>query len=151
MTKPDHWDTGREILSQPEVWASWHAELRKIVKEISVWIETRRPDQIWLSGAGRPAFNGMDISKDLSRLSGRSIRAVASADLVGAPYEFFRLGLRPLVVSFGRSGNSSESVGAMDLLDDFCPQRSHDRTGRHDGCSRCCNHRRRSLIRSGPT
>jgi tagatose-6-phosphate ketose/aldose isomerase len=49
-------------------------------------------------------------------LGSRRLRSVPSTDLVANPAYFFQ-GERPLVVSFGRSGNSAESVGTLDALD----------------------------------
>ena len=122
MKSLTRWKTGLEILSQPKVWASWQPKLRELAIDINRWLDTQCPDEIWLSGAGSSSFIGEAIANEISRTSGRTVRAVASTDLVGAPYEFFRTGVRPLVVSFGRSGNSSESVGVMDLLDNFCSE-----------------------------
>ena len=47
---------------------------------------------------------------------GPRLRAVPSTDLVARPQAYLR-GRRPLVVNFGRSGNSSETVGTLDALD----------------------------------
>ncbi len=116
------WDTGKETMSQPDVWAAWAPELDGVAAEIRGWIAERQPHEIWLSGAGTSSFIGMSLERRLSKLSARSVRAISSTDLVATPYEFFEPGLRPLVVSFGRSGNSSESVGVLDLLDNFCPE-----------------------------
>ena len=48
------------------------------------------------------------------------MRAVASTDLVSRPHVYLN-GRNPLVVSFGRSGNSTESIGTMDALDALTP------------------------------
>lgn len=116
------WATGREILSQPDVWRDWNEPLDAHATEVVAWVEQRAPDEIWLSGAGTSSFIGLSIDDHLSRVTGRNVRSVASTDLVATPHAFFRSGLRPLVVSFGRSGSSSESIGVLDLLDRFCPE-----------------------------
>lgn len=122
MNALSKWATGKEILSQPDVWSAWAPELESIAQNIRAWVAERNPDEILLTGAGTSAFIGLSLEHMLSTLIKRRVRAVASTDLVAAPYHFLADGKRPLVVSFGRSGNSSESVGTMELLDRFCPK-----------------------------
>lgn len=110
------WATEREIAAQPAIWASWGAALGATATEIRDWIAARQPDEIWLCGAGTSAF----IGDSLASLGGR-LRAIPSTDLVASPGLYIRHGQCPLVVSFGRSGDSSESVGTLDLLDQLCP------------------------------
>jgi tagatose-6-phosphate ketose/aldose isomerase len=54
------------------------------------------------------------------------MRSISSTDLVSAPQLYINGKSKPLpkplVVSFGRSGNSSESVGVLNLLDQLLPQ-----------------------------
>lgn len=115
------WATGREIESQPQVWRGLSDQLPVWAEEVRQWIEERNPDEIWLSGAGTSSFLGEALADVPGLGFGRRLRSVASTDLVATPYAFFRKGLRPLVVSVGRSGNSSESIGVLDLLDRFAP------------------------------
>jgi fructoselysine-6-P-deglycase FrlB-like protein len=122
MSKPSRdWVTLREIASQPAVWSDLSVRLPTWSQEIRSWIDARKPDEIWLSGAGTSAFVGEALAEAPSLGRGRPVRAVASTDLVGSPQSYLRRRIRPLVVSFGRSGNSPESVGVLDLLDRFAP------------------------------
>jgi len=120
MNTLEKWATGREILSQPNVWSAWAPELENIAENTKAWVAERNPDEILLTGAGTSAFIGLSLEHVLSSLTKWRVRAVASTDLVAAPYHFLATDAHPLVVSFGRSGNSSESVGVMELLDRFC-------------------------------
>jgi len=116
------WATETEIAAQPDIWDAWSHILPGIAADITAWIKTRRPDVIWLTGAGTSAFIGDALGIHLdSRLQGISVRAVPSTDLVVQPGDYLKPGLRPLLVSFGRSGNSSETLGTLDLLDRNCP------------------------------
>jgi fructoselysine-6-P-deglycase FrlB-like protein len=117
---PD-WVTTREIASQPAVWRDLAGLLPDILA-IRAWTDGRASDSIWLSGAGTSAFIGEALAEAPGLGRGRPLRAVPSTDLVAQPRAFLRPGTRPLVVSFGRSGNSPESVGVLDLLDRFAPQ-----------------------------
>ena len=116
------WTTEAEIASQPAVWRMWSNELPKIAEDTRRWIARSCPDEIWLCGAGTSAFVGEAISVAVDgMIMGIPVRAVPSTDLVMRPFDYARTGRRPLVVSFGRSGNSSESVGTLDVLDRLKP------------------------------
>ncbi|MEZ5824981.1 MAG: SIS domain-containing protein [Geminicoccaceae bacterium] len=122
MNSEKIWSTETEIAAQPAIWREWSNELGRTAMAIREWIEARRPDVIWLCGAGTSAFIGDVLALHLEcHAAGMSVRAVPTTDLVARPHDFLRPDLRPLVVSFGRSGNSSESVGTLDLLDKLCP------------------------------
>ncbi|WP_162652952.1 SIS domain-containing protein [Lentilitoribacter sp. Alg239-R112] len=115
-------DTEQEIAAQPDIWNAWARTLPATALKIREWIEKRRPDEIWLCGAGTSAFIGDSIAMSLDRrCSDIPVRSIPTTDLVAQPKNFFRKGLKPLVISFGRSGNSSESVGTLNLMDTLAP------------------------------
>lgn len=110
MTKNlSDWATWREIHSQPEIWRSWGAALD--VGGLRDWIAAQDFDEVWFCGAGTSAYIG-----DIIAASVKGTRSVPSTDLVADPARVLA-GARPLVVSFGRSGNSAESIGTMEALD----------------------------------
>lgn len=114
--------TEREIRQQPAVWRSFAPKLAARADELGKWLETRKHDEIWFCGAGTSAFIGDALVVALNARPGPAVfRAVASTDLVASPQNFLREDRKVLVVSFGRSGNSSESVGTLDLLDSHAP------------------------------
>lgn len=115
------WSTETEINAQPDIWEAWAEVLPDLAADLSAWIERRRPDIIWLVGAGTSAFIGETLAVYLDRrLHGIPVRSIPSTDLVARPSDYLQLGVRPLVVSFGRSGNSSETLGTLALLDRDC-------------------------------
>ncbi len=121
MTRDD-WQTESEIAAQPAIWRSWASKLPRIAAEIRTWVEQRKPDEIWLCGAGSSAFIGDAIAVSVNGCRrGIPVVAIASTDLVAYPGDYFKQCKRPLVVSFGRSGNSSESIGTLNLLDQYAP------------------------------
>lgn len=113
--------TEAEISAQPDIWEAWAADLPATAGQIRAWIADRAPDEIWLCGAGTSAFIADSLVVALDRRLGIPLVNVPTTDLVARPGDFFRIDTRPLVVSFGRSGNSSESVGTLDLLDRLAP------------------------------
>lgn len=112
------WNTERELARQPDVWASWSDELQQSAAKIRDWIETRRPEEIWLCGAGSSNFIADSLVASLNSASPGSVfRAIPTTDLVACPQLFLQIQKKRLVVSFGRSGNSPESTGTLNLLD----------------------------------
>ncbi len=114
----DRWDTWREINSQPAIWSAWGCDFDPT--PLRDWIAKQQIDEVWFCGAGTSAFIGDIIVAGLEGHSGPILRSVPSTNLVARPQAFLR-GKRPLVVSFGRSGNSTESVGTLDALDALAP------------------------------
>jgi len=120
---PTQSHTFREIMAQPVLWNAWSAELADHADSFSKWMATRDYDEIWLSGAGTSAFIGETLAVHLNSVPGRAkFRAIATTDFVSCPRNYIRAGVRVLVVSFGRSGNSPETVGMLDILDKYAPE-----------------------------
>lgn len=114
--------TEAEIRQQPSVWRAFAPSLAARADELRQWIDARGHDEIWFSGAGTSSFIGDTLVQALNAAPGPArFRSVASTDLVAAPQNYLRDGVKVLIVSFGRSGNSSETVGGLDLLDAHAP------------------------------
>jgi tagatose-6-phosphate ketose/aldose isomerase len=60
-----------------------------------------------------------------SKLLDRCVEAIATTDIVSAPLQNLRRDTPTLLVSFGRSGSSPESVAAVDLVDAHVDQAYH--------------------------
>ena len=115
------WATTREIIQQPSVWRNWGPRIDG-TGDIRQWLERRAHDEIWFCGAGTSAFIGETLAAYLNSAAGPArFRAVPTTDLVACPRNFIRPGVKLLVVSFGRSGSSSESIGTLNLLAAHAP------------------------------
>lgn len=110
----NRWATWREIHRQPDIWRGWGETLD--VAGLRGWIAEQSFDEIWFSGAGTSAYIG-----DIIAAAVPGTRSLPSTDIVADPQRLLS-GATPLVVSFGRSGNSAESVGTMTALDALAPQ-----------------------------
>jgi tagatose-6-phosphate ketose/aldose isomerase len=120
--------TQREIEQQPETLQATQAVLRAGRSEIEGFVAPllARPNlRIVLTGAGTSAFAGECLAPWLSRLLGRSVEAVATTDIVSAPFDHLRRDTPTLLVSFGRSGSSPESVAAVELIDAHVDEAFH--------------------------
>lgn len=107
------WATWREIHAQPDIWRAWGATLD--VTGLRTWIAAQTFDEVWFCGAGTSAYVGDIIAASL-----KGTRSVPTTDIVASPAHVLA-GAKPLVVSFGRSGNSTESIGTLDALDTLAP------------------------------
>ncbi len=113
------WATWSETLAQPEIWREWADKCDFAAHK--TWIDQQTFDEVWFCGAGTSAFIGDIIVAGLERERGTyALRSVATTDLVAQPQAFLS-DRNPLVVSFGRSGNSSESIGTLEALDALAP------------------------------
>lgn len=110
--------TAREIAQQPEVWAEVARGVAVAGLAGFVADALRDPRRrVVLTGAGTSAFIGECLAPALARRWGRAVEAVATTDLVAAPHHALRRDEPLLLVSFARSGNSPESLAALDLAD----------------------------------
>lgn len=110
--------TWQEIMSQPRIWNGWAGDLAQQAAVTRSWIKQRKIDTIWLSGAGTSDFIGGVIASTKSDLR---FENRASTDIVSCPQDILDAKGEILSLQFGRSGDSSESVGVMDLLDAHRP------------------------------
>lgn len=119
----EQWTTFNEAMAQPAIWRGWADPLAQHAKAISSWLRARDHEEIWFCGAGTSAFIGDALCPYLNAPPRQArFRPVPTTDLVSCPGNFVRRDRRILVVSFGRSGNSSETIGALDLLDAQMPE-----------------------------
>jgi tagatose-6-phosphate ketose/aldose isomerase len=110
--------TAREIAQQPQMLLETQKLLMAHREQIERFLEplfVRRDLRVILTGAGTSAFIGESLSPWLASKLQRRIEAVATTDLISAPDIYFSADIPTLMVSFGRSGNSPESVAAVEL------------------------------------
>lgn len=118
-TSDDSW-TRREILQQPATLRATQAVLiatRDAIDAFLAPLLAKADLRIMLCGAGTSAFIGECLAPWLTATLGRPVEAVATTDIVGAPHLYLDPKRPTLMVSFGRSGNSPESIAAVDLAD----------------------------------
>lgn len=120
--------TEEEIRQQP---ASWIRSLNNIdnlrasIDNFLAPLLRKRELRIVLTGAGTSAFIGDIISPWLASHTGKNITAVPTTDLVTNPMDYLSAAYPLLLVSFARSGNSPESVAAVELANQCVPECYH--------------------------
>lgn len=144
--------TAKEIHQQPTSWANTLSMLSQKDSEIASFLKPILGQQnlrIILTGAGTSAFIGNSLAPALSANLGFQVEAIANTDLVSNPYDFFHEQAPTLLVSFARSGNSPESIAAIDYAEKIvknCYQLAV--TCNPDGAlfQRCQNSKRLALL-----
>jgi tagatose-6-phosphate ketose/aldose isomerase len=112
--------TAREIAQQPASWLRTRDLLKDYAASLASFLAPllARPDlRIILTGAGSSAFIGECLVPVLLRRLARRVEAIATTDLLSGPLDYFHHDVPTLLVSFGRSGSSPESVAVVDLAD----------------------------------
>lgn len=112
--------TRREILQQPQTLHATQALLYARRSEIEAFLSPLllKPEmRVILAGAGTSAFIGECLAPVLARETGARVEAVPTTDIVSAPDVYLEAATPTLLVSFGRSGNSPESLAAVELAD----------------------------------
>ncbi len=115
-----------EIHQQPAMWRKEHEALLAAKEEICAFMHKYlTPDtDIVLTGAGTSAFIG-DAICPVMRGMWSNVRSVPTTDLI-THSEYLLDKERPLLlISFARSGNSPESVGAVNRADKLCKNVAH--------------------------
>lgn len=115
--------TATEIHQQPATWRKTVAQIEASKEELKAFIEnvTKNEDyDIILTGAGTSEFVGNALFSYLNKVTNFKTKSYGTTDLVATPENYLSQTKPTLLISFGRSGNSPESVGAVDVADEVC-------------------------------
>lgn len=118
--------TFNEIHQQPAMWRKELKALLEKQEEVSAFMHKYlTPDtDIVLTGAGTSAFIG-DALQPVMRGMWHNVRSVATTDIITHANYLLNPDKPLLLVSFARSGNSPESVGAVNLANKLCKNVAH--------------------------
>lgn len=115
--------TATEIHQQPATWNKTIAQIKNEKEAIAKFIAnvTSKEDyDIILTGAGTSEYVGNALYSYLNKTNGFKVKSYATTDIVATPENYLSQTRPTLLVSFGRSGNSPESVGAVEVADEVC-------------------------------
>ena len=108
-------DTSQEIAHQPAMWralSKYLCETQEAIGEFMDKLGPLKDYRILLTGAGSSGFVGKAVAGFVAQKAGLSCEAAHTTDIVSAPSAYLFADIPTLLISFGRSGNSPESVGA---------------------------------------
>ncbi len=108
-----------EIGQQPDAWREVAGRTDEHAAAFLRGVLSRPDLRIILTGAGSSAFVGDIAAPALRRHLGRRVEAIATTSIVASPLDHLERHTPTLMVSFGRSGNSPESLATTALADEF--------------------------------
>lgn len=120
--------TAKEIEQQPACWAKTQQIVSDMHEQISSFLRhalAAENARVIFTGAGTSAFAGRALVPLLSRYVPRRMEAIATTDLVSCPQQYLSEDVPTLLVSFARSGNSPESVAALQVASECLSQCYH--------------------------
>ncbi len=117
-------NTYSEIFSQGKKWIKVYDLYEERKAKIDEFLAKLGEDvRVIFTGAGTSEYVGNVASEYLKNNGKYQFESIATTDLVSAPYLHFNKNQKTLLVSFARSGNSPESLAAVELgdqlVDDF--------------------------------
>ncbi len=120
--------TTSEIIQQPDIWLDTFDVYAQHAEEVRAFLESARPAEggrvtVVFTGAGSSEYVGNTCSpylRSVVRGHGFDFKPVASTDLVSAPTQFLSPDDPTVLVSFARSGNSPESLAAIEVVRTVC-------------------------------
>ncbi|HGI6132693.1 TPA: SIS domain-containing protein [Streptococcus pneumoniae] len=114
--------TTREIYQQPDVWREafefYQAKREEIAAFLQEIADKHDYIKVILTGAGTSAYVGdtlLPYFKEVYDERKWNFNAIATTDIVANPATYLKKDVATILVSFARSGNSSESVATVDL------------------------------------
>ena len=120
--------TVKEIYQQPATWEKTCRQIEEHKDEIQKFIDqviTQEDFDVILTGAGTSEFVGNAPFPHLTGLLNYKVKSYGTTDIVATPEAYLSRTKPTLLISFGRSGNSPESIGAVDAAESVCDNIYH--------------------------
>lgn len=120
--------TAKEIHQQPKTWEKTIQQIKSEREEIKEFISkiTSYDDfDIIFTGAGTSEFVGNALYSYCTTKWEYKVKSYGTTDIVASPLQYLSPTKPTLLISFGRSGNSPESVGAVDVANTVCSNIQH--------------------------
>ena len=120
--------TLQEIYQQPATWRKTCAQLAAYKDELQAFLNqvVKAEDfDIVLTGAGTSEFVGNSLFQALNERYNYKVKSYGTTDIVPSPENFLSRTKPTVLVSFGRSGNSPESLGAVEAAEAVCQNLYH--------------------------
>ena len=120
--------TPKEIEAQPVLWLNNFEMLQKRKNEIRSFVESNTKGEnreVILTGAGSSSHIGLSVQNLLRSKWSLECSVIPTTDLITHYDSLLLKSKKYTFVSFARSGNSPESLGAYVLADRFCDKPNH--------------------------
>ena len=119
--------TLKEIKQQPDLWMKVIELIEQQKENLNDFLGDvfDKESEVIFTGAGSSFFIGEMVAPFFQKDTGTSSRAVETTEIVTHPEFFINKNKITLLVSFARSGNSPESVAALNLANKVSPNVKH--------------------------
>jgi len=120
--------TSKEIAGQPTLWEEVFNQILQQKAELEFFllpVLALKDLRIILAGAGSSAFIGESVQGIVQKETQRVTQAIATTDLITHASSYFLKEVPTLLISFARSGNSPESLEAINLANLYCDRVFH--------------------------
>lgn len=120
--------TLQEIYQQPKTWLKTLTQIKDNKNSIEEFINkvVKNDDfDVILTGAGTSEFIGNSLYSALNKILDYKVKSYATTDIVATPENYLSRTKPTLLISFGRSGNSPESIGAVEAANEVCSNLYH--------------------------
>lgn len=120
--------TATEIYQSPEMWTETLNIVKDKKEELNGFLDKvlkQENHEIIFTGAGTSEFVGNSIYPYISSITDGKAKSHATTDLTAAPWLYLNKQRYTLLVSFARSGNSPESVAAVNVANKECKNIYH--------------------------
>ena len=111
--------TWKEITQQPAIWKEEVQIVRENLKAIGEFIEGIKANKVKVifTGAGSSEFVGNTLCSYVNSKIDIDVLSVPTTDIVSMPEQYLEENTATILISCARSGNSPESVAAVELAD----------------------------------
>ena len=111
--------TWNEIAQQPGIWKEEVSIVKENIEALGKFIEGVKGDKVKVifTGAGSSEFVGNTICSYINSRIDIEVLSVPTTDIVSMPEQYLDADADIILVSCARSGNSPESVAAVELAD----------------------------------
>ena len=119
LHKANAYNTAKEITQQPSTWRKTFKLIqskKELIQNFFNQIGEMGTFDIVLMGAGTSEYIGNSLVRYLSKISQFNARSVATTDMILNPELYINPEKKTLFISYGRSGNSPESVGSVQAV-----------------------------------
>lgn len=120
--------TAREIAQQSRTIMATHSIINARKAEIVGFLNPllgKSDLRIIFTGAGTSSFIGDSLASYFGARFKCSCQSISTTDIVSAPHLYLRADTPTLLVSFGRSGSSPESIRAVELANEIVSEIYH--------------------------
>ena len=120
--------TAKEISQQPDTWKKTLTQVKNDKEKLQSFISRITDNEdydIVLTGAGTSEFVGNSLFPSLQKKHNYKVKSYGTTDIVADPESYLSPTKPTLLISFGRSGNSPESVAAVQAANTVCENVAH--------------------------